>query len=505
MRECEGGFAARGSGRKDETARAGRALLSRSVSSWRSWPGRARPELGFRRRASRASRSSRPRPCAGGGIDRDKVPALAQTLSPRRISTAPIQPERSPIRCSSASPASTRRTSRATASRPGHPLSRLCRLAAARPAAGLAVYMNGIRINEAFGDTVNCDLIPTNAIDRADIQTNNPVFGLNALGGAINLQMKNGFTYQGSEAEAQGGSFGRVSAGLQFGGEKDDVGALHRGAGRERRRLAPAFAGQVARFYGDLGWRHDGTEVHLVGCRRLELLRRGRADADRTARAGLELDLHVAADDAEPDHLVALNGKFDVHRELDVAEQCLCPAFQAAARRRQRRRRRALQQRAIAFPNTLCLEDDGFPRAVTPAFRNQFAILDQNNNPIPCPPAAATPARRVPYGTIDRTATDATDGRRFAAGHQRREAVRPRQPLHRRRQHRPQLDRLHRRARSASSIRICSSDRTRRSRATARSSIRSAISASARSASTRSTPISASMPPTRSTSRRNSR
>ena len=64
--------------------------------------------------------------------------------------------------------------------------------------------MNGIRINEAFGDTVNWDLIPTNAIDRADIWTNNPVFGLNALGGAINMQMKNGFTYQGARSRGSG-------------------------------------------------------------------------------------------------------------------------------------------------------------------------------------------------------------------------------------------------------------------------------------------------------------
>jgi TonB-dependent Receptor Plug Domain. len=45
---------------------------------------------------------------------------------------------------------------------------------------GLAVYMQGVRINEAFGDTVNWDLIPTVAIGRADIWTNNPAFGLNA-------------------------------------------------------------------------------------------------------------------------------------------------------------------------------------------------------------------------------------------------------------------------------------------------------------------------------------
>ena len=31
---------------------------------------------------------------------------------------------------------------------------------------GLAVYQNGVRINEAFGDTVNWDLFPEIAIDR---------------------------------------------------------------------------------------------------------------------------------------------------------------------------------------------------------------------------------------------------------------------------------------------------------------------------------------------------
>src|SRR5262245_33771509 len=60
---------------------------------------------------------------------------------------------------------------------------------------GLAVYMQGIRINEAFGDTVNWDLIPKVAIGRSDVWTNNPAFGLNALGGAISFQMKDGFNY----------------------------------------------------------------------------------------------------------------------------------------------------------------------------------------------------------------------------------------------------------------------------------------------------------------------
>jgi outer membrane receptor for Fe3+-dicitrate len=55
---------------------------------------------------------------------------------------------------------------------------------------GLAVYQNGMRINEAFGDTVNWDLIPTAAIRSVTVVTNNPAFGLNALGGAVNVLMK---------------------------------------------------------------------------------------------------------------------------------------------------------------------------------------------------------------------------------------------------------------------------------------------------------------------------
>ena len=89
---------------------------------------------------------------------------------------------------------------------------------------GLAVYMSGIRVNEAFGDTVNWDLIPTNAINRVDLWTNNPTFGLNALGGAVNIQMKNGFTYSGAEIEGLGGSYGRVSGSAQYGKQKDGVG-----------------------------------------------------------------------------------------------------------------------------------------------------------------------------------------------------------------------------------------------------------------------------------------
>jgi outer membrane receptor protein involved in Fe transport len=128
---------------------------------------------------------------------------------------------------------------------------------------GLAVYQNGVRVNEAFGDTVNWDLIPTAAIKSISVVTNNPAFGLNALGGAVNVQMKDGFNYQGAEIDTMGGSFGRVQSSAQWGKQVDNFAvygaleALHDDGFRN------FSASNVRRFYGDVGYRNDTSEFHL--------------------------------------------------------------------------------------------------------------------------------------------------------------------------------------------------------------------------------------------------
>ena len=82
---------------------------------------------------------------------------------------------------------------------------------------GLAVYQNGVRINEAFGDTVNWDLFPDIAIQQVELMSSNPLYGLNALGGAISVTMKNGFSYQGADLELSGGSYGQRAVTAQYG------------------------------------------------------------------------------------------------------------------------------------------------------------------------------------------------------------------------------------------------------------------------------------------------
>ena len=128
---------------------------------------------------------------------------------------------------------------------------------------GLAVYQNGVRVNEAFGDTVNWDLIPTAAIQSVTVVTNNPAFGLNALGGAVNVQMKNGFTYHGAEIDTMGGSFGRIQSSAQWGKQIDNFAVYGALEGLHDGGFRNFSASNVRRFYGDVGYKNDVSEFHV--------------------------------------------------------------------------------------------------------------------------------------------------------------------------------------------------------------------------------------------------
>jgi outer membrane receptor protein involved in Fe transport len=128
---------------------------------------------------------------------------------------------------------------------------------------GLAVYQNGVRVNEAFGDTVNWDLIPTAAIRSVTVVTNNPAFGLNALGGAVNVLMKDGFNYKGAEIDTMGGSFGRIQSSAQWGKQIDNYAVYGALEGLHDNGFRNFAASDVRRFYGDVGYRNDGNEFHV--------------------------------------------------------------------------------------------------------------------------------------------------------------------------------------------------------------------------------------------------
>jgi iron complex outermembrane receptor protein len=269
---------------------------------------------------------------------------------------------------------------------------------------GLAVYMQGIRVNEAFGDTVNWDLIPKVAIGRSDIWTNNPAFGLNALGGAISFQMKDGFTYSGTEFDTSGGSYGRVGGSLQYGVRNGEWGLYLAAEGLKDDGWRYQSPSRLARFYGDVGWKGTDAEIHLVT-----------SAADNFFGAIGPTPVELLANDYRAIYtwpqttknqaeLLALNGRFSVTDHWTVQSNLYYRRFdQAHVDANAAEVERCSGAASNPLFNTLCLENDAFPQPRPP--QAAFQILNQNGQPINCPPGSGNTCATTPWGTVDRTFT----------------------------------------------------------------------------------------------------
>ena len=221
-----------------------------------------RPATAPQRQTNAAPAQAAPEPPATGGIDRDKVPANTQVLT-----AADLDHTRSPDLLQSLVQAL---PGVSLSDQTGNPFQRdlQYRGFTASPVIGtpqgLAVYQNGVRINEVFGDTVNWDFIPDVAVHRLSLVPNNPVYGLNAIGGAISVEMKNGFTYQGKEAEVMGGSYGRIQGAAQAGFQDGNIaGYVSADAIKDDGWRQFASSSRLKRMYVDLGARSEQGEFHL--------------------------------------------------------------------------------------------------------------------------------------------------------------------------------------------------------------------------------------------------
>lgn len=128
---------------------------------------------------------------------------------------------------------------------------------------GIAVYQDAVRLNEPFGDTVNWALIPESAIDTVYLMPgSNPLFGLNALGGAIAIETKDGFSHPGTRAEAFTGSFGRLGLQAETGGGDDRVAWFVTASRLEEDGWRDYSPTEATQFFGNIGWRSARTSVN---------------------------------------------------------------------------------------------------------------------------------------------------------------------------------------------------------------------------------------------------
>ena len=132
---------------------------------------------------------------------------------------------------------------------------------------GLSVYLDGVRVNQPFGDVVSWDLIPKSAIRSMTlVPGSNPLFGRNSLGGALSVRTKDGKSDPGFEVEASYGSFDRRTAEVQAGGSADN--GLHwflSGDYFAEDGWRDVSHSEAVQAFGKLGWSDARTNIALSG------------------------------------------------------------------------------------------------------------------------------------------------------------------------------------------------------------------------------------------------
>ena len=130
---------------------------------------------------------------------------------------------------------------------------------------GLAVYQNGVRVNEAFGDIVNWDLIPKSSISSINlIGGANPVFGLNTLGGAISITTKNGFTHEGHSLEVYGGSYERIVSTIESGRNNGTWGYYFTASYYDEDGWRDASESDALNLFGAISWRGIDSTLDIT-------------------------------------------------------------------------------------------------------------------------------------------------------------------------------------------------------------------------------------------------
>jgi len=183
---------------------------------------------------------------------------------------------------------------------------------------GLAVYQNGVRINEAFGDAVNWDLFPDAAINRVEIVSSSPVYGLNALGAGIVVTMKNGFDYQGGDAEVSGGSFGQRNVELQYGANSGPFGVYVAARGLDESGWREFSDSHLRQLYTDLSTHTDTASLDLSYTRANNLLQGQSAAPVQELAVNRSLVFTGPQSNVDGLDFLTLNGAFALNDTLSL-------------------------------------------------------------------------------------------------------------------------------------------------------------------------------------------
>ncbi|MEQ1765914.1 MAG: TonB-dependent receptor plug domain-containing protein, partial [Methylotenera sp.] len=131
-------------------------------------------------------------------------------------------------------------------------------------AQGISVYLDGIRVNEPFGDVVNWDMIPMNALKSLDVfPGSNPLFGLGTLGGALSMRTKSGFDGKSLDAEILAGAYGRKQLQISAGDTNGVIAGFASGNFFLEDGWRDNSPSKVNQVFGKAEWRNDQVQLGL--------------------------------------------------------------------------------------------------------------------------------------------------------------------------------------------------------------------------------------------------
>ena len=257
-------------------------------------------------------------------------------------------------------------------------------------AQGLAVYVDGARFNQPFGDTVNFDLLPDAAIDSVTIKDVSPVYGLNALGGVVVVATKTGKSAPGAVLYGAGGAYGRAEGGGEAGWSEGPFSAYAALQARHDdgwRRYSPST---LYNGYADLGLDGANAGVHAKWLG---------ASTDLTGNGSAPVELLAAEYRAvftHPDNTRNSYRRFSLHPWARISDHLRIEASIYA----QTLRQNTLNGDSANLAE--CSDDDGYLCVSSAADDSEAPLFDRAGHPI------ADTLGGEGYGVLNRSETRST-------------------------------------------------------------------------------------------------
>ncbi|HEU4584834.1 MAG TPA: TonB-dependent receptor [Gemmatimonadaceae bacterium] len=130
---------------------------------------------------------------------------------------------------------------------------------------GVSVFLDGVRINEPDAQELNFDLIPMDAIDKAElVRGPGTLYGKNALAGALVLTTKRGTFTPELSAAFEAGDFGYIGGRVSAGGVIDDVDGYIMARGTEEDGYRDQTPARTRQLFVNVGRKGTNTDLAMT-------------------------------------------------------------------------------------------------------------------------------------------------------------------------------------------------------------------------------------------------